>query len=189
MNRDEIKRIIRDEIRIALQVIASGEAGDNSALTSEDINQLFPGLPPVVGRPIMRPYGFMSRAPLGTISVTAQQGEHPGNKVTLGHRDDDVPSVNEGETKIYEVDGHTIYLSNTAIMLGKNGGTFYTAVLGEALATLINSLITAILNHTHPFLYNAGSTPTTGATQVLSQASSFNSLKTDTFLAEDGKGL
>lgn len=189
MNESELKRLIRDEIKIAMQVISSGSAGDNSKLTTEDIQALFPGLPIIPGRPIIRPYGFMSRAPTGTISATAQQGDHPGNKITLGHRDAKVPSVGVGEIKVYNVNGYTIYLSSTAIMIG-NGSTFSTAVLGEALATLINSLITAITSHTHMFNYIPGTLPpATGTTQTLGNTGDFNSLKTDTFLAAKGKGL
>lgn len=113
MTEAEIRKIIRDEIRVALQVISSGATSKNT-VNDEDIASLFPGLPTLIGRPIMHPFGFVSRAPKGTISVTAQQGDHPGNKMTLGHRYANPPSIAEGESAVYTSDG-------TIIKLKKNG--------------------------------------------------------------------
>lgn len=61
MTHSEILKLIRTEIAIAMQTIASGQAGDNT-ITAEDIQNLFPGMPTLAARPIMHPYGFVSRA-------------------------------------------------------------------------------------------------------------------------------
>lgn len=178
----EMKAYVRDEIRRQLKVITSGNAGATT-MTTEDINALMPGHPTIPNRPIMHPYGFASRAPNGMISVTAQQGEHPGNKLTLGHRDKDAPSVDEGESVHYSKGGYRIVVKNGEIFIGK-GDDLEHAVVGETLKAVLIAIIQKILVHTH--LGNLGYP--TGFPQ---NATDFEDIQTqnldnDKILAKDG---
>jgi hypothetical protein len=114
MTEMEIRALIRAEVRAAMNVVLNGETAANDGMT-EDINALFPGMPVIEKRPIMHPYGFVSRAPAGTISVTVRTGDHVANRMTIGHRDKDRPEVQEGETMVYNLFGDQVYLSEGVI--------------------------------------------------------------------------
>lgn len=185
----EVKRYIDQQISIALNVITSGQAGVTTNHT-EDIANLYPGLVTMPARPVMHPFGFMSRAPKGTLSITAQQGAHPGNKMTLGHRDKNAPEVGEGESTQYSFGGYIIAVKNGEIFVGK-GSTLEHMVVGETLKQFLIAVISAITAHTHTFPYSAGPTPAVGTTLVPVNASAFtqaqaNFLDNDKILAKDG---
>lgn len=178
----EMRAYVRDEIRRQLKIITSGSAGETT-MTTEDIQALMPGMPTIPARPIMHPYGFASRAPNGMISVTAQQGEHPGNKLTLGHRDKNAPSVDEGESVQYSQGGYRIIVKNGEIFVGK-GGDLEHMVVGETLKAVLIAIIQKIIVHTH--LGNLGY-----PTGVPQNAEDFTAIQTDNLdndkiLAKDG---
>ncbi len=182
MMTPEMKKFVIDEVRRQLRVITSGAAGETT-MSTEDIQSLLPGMPTIPARPIMHPYGFASRAPNGMISVTAQQGEHPGNKLTLGHRDKDAPSVDAGESVQYSADGYRVVVKNSEIYVGK-GSDLEHVVVGETLKAVLISLITTINAHTH--LGNLGY-----PTSVPQNAADFTQIQTDNLdndkiLAKDG---
>lgn len=143
----ETRRFISREIKKQLQIITSGEAGDTTMLT-EDIANLYPGMPTITKRPVVHPYGFASRAPKGTLSVTAQQGDHPGNKLTLGHRDKNKPSIDEGESVQYSLGGYRVVCKNGELFVGK-GTDLEHMVVGETLKAFLLALINHIIIHTH----------------------------------------
>lgn len=182
MNDYDLKRLIRKEIEIALQVISSGEAGTNTKNT-EDISSLFPGLPTLTARPIMHPYGMVSRAPKGTLSVTAQQGSHPGNKLTLGHRDAQAPDLGSGESALYSESGYKVFVKGTDIVIGKGEDT-ETLVVGETLKALLIVLIDAIVAHVHTGNLGAPTSPPQNASDFTQAKSEF--VENDKILAKDG---
>lgn len=111
----DLQRFIRQEIQRALNVILSGQAGDNDAVETETIDNMYPGSPSIADRPVMHPYGFASRAPNGTISVTAKTGADAHNRMTLGHRDKvrKLLDLSEGDAVIYSSDGALVLASIT----------------------------------------------------------------------------
>jgi hypothetical protein len=147
MTDPKIIKIIRDEVKKQVNVILSGSAGANS-VSAETIDDLYPGYPPMQNRPIMHPFGLSSRAPRGTISVTARQGEHPANRLVLGHRDSARPNVESGEVQLYNQYGQAIYLKNGTVHVGTASAN-NPAVVGNELKAMLESLIDAIANHTH----------------------------------------
>ena len=178
----ETRRYISNEIRKQLQVITAGETVKNDTHT-EDIGSLFPGMPTVTGRPLMHQYGVSSRAPVGTKSVTAKVGDHPGAAITLGHRDKDKPNVEEGETKVYSVGKFTLYVAKDSIKFGKDSD-FEVVPVGETLKDFLVSLIELIVQHTH--LGNLGyptGVPQNSADFTQLQA---NNLDNEKILAKDG---
>ena len=143
----EVKREIKREIERQLNIITSGEAGATTS-TTEDITNWYPNMPTLPARPIMFPYGYFSRAPVGTLSVVGQQGSHPGNKLTLGHRDSAPPFHGIGESSHYSFGGYEVWMANTDIWIGK-GGTYEHMVVGESLVALLTAVLNAIVSHTH----------------------------------------
>jgi phage gp45-like len=148
MDATEIRRLIRKEIQLQMNVILSGQAANASNIT-EDIQALFPGGTGIVARPVMHPYGFCSLAPDGTIQVVARQGEHFANRVVLGHRAADRPTdLESGESVQYSVGGYQVRVQNGAIMIGKDG-VYETMVVGNTLVVFLTALLQELAIHTH----------------------------------------
>jgi phage gp45-like len=148
MNDSEIKREIRQEIRRHMDIILGGYAGGNTQ-ESEDIQDMYPGMPPQEKRPVMHPFGIVSRAPNGIVQVTARQGEHPANRLILGHRDKGRPSdLSEGETLVYSLGKYQCRVLNGQIQVGKDG-VYETVVVGDTLNTFLKALLDFYIAHLH----------------------------------------
>lgn len=180
----EQTRFIRDEIRRQMNVILNAESGQNDTQT-ETVNKLFPGMPGINSRPIMHPFGFVSRAAQGTISVIARIGDHFGNRMVIGHRDKNRPSdLAEGESAVYSVGGYTVKIANGKVQLGK-GGTYETAVVGETLAELLGKMLDEILKHKHICSApGAFGSPPDNAAQFTQQKADY--VSNNKILAQDG---
>lgn len=147
MMSPEDRKFIREEIARQVNIILSGQAGANTVQT-ETIDNLFPSMPSIVNRPVMHPYGIVSRAPRGTLSVTARQGEHAGNRMVIGHRDKNRPDVGSGEAALYNQFGQQIRLENGEIKIGSAAAS-KQAVLGPELKAFLTEFINAFISHTH----------------------------------------
>lgn len=164
MDESQIRRLIREEVAQQLNVILNAAAGSNDSQT-ETISALFPGSPEIPGRPVMHPYGFVSRATQGTISVIAKVGASIQNRMTLGHRDSKRPSLQVGEAAVYskggftarvenekvivgEIAGYQVQMTKSQILLGK-GGTLEPAIMGTTAVDFFKALIELIIAHTH----------------------------------------
>lgn len=183
MMESDLLKYIRDEIRKQVHIVLSGEAGTNT-VESEDIQNLLPGMATLVQRPVMHPYGFASRAPAKTIQVTARQGEHPANRLVLGHRAADRPQdLEPGECAVYSLGKFTLRMKNDKLELGKDG-VFEEMVMGQTLKEFLVALVDAILVHTH--LGNLGfptSVPLNSATFTTLKD---NNLTNEKILSKDG---
>ncbi len=122
---------IRREIATQLQIILSGATAAtqvNDVVGTESIDHSPPGMPTIEGRPLAHPYGMVSRAPVGTVQVVAQQGNYPGNRIVLLHRDKNRPSLNaEGEVMLYDKFGNQVWMQDGKIVVKLDG----TMELGE----------------------------------------------------------
>lgn len=148
MTDAEIVRFIKEEVRKQVLVILPGATGNNTH-ESEDIEQMYPGLPTQPLRPVMHPFGFVSRAVRGIIQVVGRTGDHPANRMVLGHRDKNRPTdMNEGESIAYSIGGYQVRILNNKIQVGKNGD-FETVVVGETLRDLLKALIQVYVEHKH----------------------------------------
>lgn len=141
---------IRKEIARQLQIILPASAGANDQQT-ETISQMYPGMPDIVGRPVMHPYGIASRAPAGTQSLIAQLGEHMGNKMVIGHRDSNRPAIGSGESVLYDAYGHLVYCSKTKMQFGSMSSD-ENMVLGKTFQAAFSAFLGAFLGHTHEVL-------------------------------------
>lgn len=182
----EQRRFIQEEVKRQLNIIQHGAAAGNTSQT-EDIGAAYPGMPTITKRPVMHPYGFVSRAVTGVISVVGQIGADIQNRFTMGHRDAKRPAdVQEGETYLYSSTGYQFRIKAGKIEAGK-GGHFEPMVLGDKLTALLQALITLIIEHYH--MGNLGA-PTS---KPLNEGD-FSALKTsqvdgDKLLVKDGGGF
>lgn len=173
MTDAEMMRFIREEIKKQLNVILSGKAGTNTIQT-EDIEEMFPGMPTIPGRPIMHPFGISSRAPRGTIQVTARAGEHTGNRMVLGHRDKSRPACQAGELVLYNAHGQQIRLENGEIKIG-SASSSEPFVLGLVFQKFAQDLLTMFKDHKHmvtaPGAFTAALDPATIQKEIELKAS------------------
>lgn len=147
----DLRRFIRAEISRQMNIILSGVAGnfDPTAFT-EDIEEMYPGADTITARPVMHPFGFVSSAPRGTLQVVARQGEHPSNRLVLGHRDAERPTdIAEGTAKMYSIAGFQVYAGEDGIYVGKNSAT-EPLVLGTATNEFLVALLDLLVAHVHP---------------------------------------
>lgn len=135
----ELTRFIREEIKRQMDVILSGSSGENDKVVNEDISNMYPGMPTILSRPVMHPYGYVSRAPANTIQVTGKQGEHVGNRVVLGHRDGDRPTdLKQGESGMYSSEFYQVRVSNDKIRIGQSTDGTDTGYAGQTSITVSN---------------------------------------------------
>lgn len=129
-------------------VILPGVSGENTQ-DSETISQMYPGMKDQPARPVMHPYGFVSRAPSGTIQVTGRNGDHPSNRMVLGHRDKDRPAdLASGESATYSVGKYQVRTRNAVLEIGKDG-VFEPMVMGDTLRDFLIAFIDLYLQHVH----------------------------------------
>lgn len=143
---DLISRI-KKEIETSSDVILSGQSGQTTRYT-ESINSMVAGYPTMEDKPVMHPYGYSSRAPSGTVSIVAKQGNHPGNRVVLGHKDVNRPEINSGDVILYNQYGQEIYLEDGEIHIGKKTSN-NPAVVGNELKEMLQELLILLSTHTH----------------------------------------
>lgn len=185
MNDSELKRYIDQAIENKMNIILHGVTGDAaSSDNTETIQQLFPGQDGIKKRPVMHPYGFVSRAPDGIISVIGRIGAHVANRFVMGHRDKGRPSdLNSGESYLYSTGKYQLRVKNGKVEVGKDG-VYQTLVVGEDLQAALIAIIDAIVAHTH--IGNLGA-----PTSPPQNAATFTQIKTDQvaggkLLAKDG---
>lgn len=178
----ELRRYIDRLIETKLNVILNGVTG-NTTTSTETINNLFPGQDGIKDRPVSHPYGFVSRAIQGCLSVVARIGEHPGNRMVIGHRDANRPSVDEGESSVYSSGTYEVRVLNGKIQVGKDG-EFQTVVMGEDLEAVLIAMLQAIIVHTHIGNLGAPTSPPQNATTF--QQIQANQVENGKLLAKDG---
>jgi hypothetical protein len=182
MTDSDIRKFIRDEIDRKVNVILHGDSGSNTK-EAEDIQNLYPGQPTITSRPVMHPFGFVSRAVAGTIQVIGRIGAHTGNRFVLGHRDKNRPDgLEEGECAIYSLGTYEVRIFNTKVQVGK-GGTFETLVVGETLRDFLKEFIQIYVAHKH--IGNLGFYTTVPDNQAQATQLKTNNLDNDKILAKD----
>ncbi len=141
-------RFIREEVKKQLNIILNANTGTTTTQT-EDIDNMFGITPSILGRPIMHPFGFVSRAVQGTVSIIARVGADFHNRITLGHKDINRPSdLEEGETCAYSSSGYRIVFKQGMILIGK-GDDLEPLVVGTTLNDFLTQFIKLVIAHTH----------------------------------------
>lgn len=164
----EVRKAIRQEIRQYMSIILNCSL---QASTNEDqeIEQCYPGGPLTEKRPVVHPYGFVSRAPAGTLGVTARVGEHPGARIILGCRDSNRADIDldEGSVCLYDANGNQLTLDSVGVHLGSSEAD-NPVPLGnetkELLSAIVDAIITGDLVLTSSPGFPTSPNPTTVAT-------------------------
>lgn len=165
----EDMRWIREEIKRHLNTVICGETGETTTSETEEVVSLFQNMGSIGKRPLMHPYGFVSRAPKGTMSVVAKMGAEVTNRFVIGHRDKNRPAdLENGETRMYSLAGYQVVTKSDGVYVRHGDGEFYPLLLGTLAADFFGALIDLIVAHTHAA---AGAPP--------SNALDFTQLKVD----------
>lgn len=126
MSDSEIQRYIRQEVQRHLNILLPG-VSQNATRDAEDISNMYPGMNPISARPVVRPYGLVSRAPKGTAQVTGRMGAHPANRMVIGHRDANAPTPpDEGDAILYHKLLSQVQALKDKIVLLRQGGNSFT---------------------------------------------------------------
>lgn len=142
---------------MAVNVILSCILQDGG-LEDQEIEQAVPGAPRMDKRPVVHPYGYVSRAPAGTIGVSAQVGEHPGARIIIGARDKSRASMGflkEGDVCIYNAKGEKIVLSQNKTQLGSENAA-NPVVLGTELKALLEQILDILIAGDHVLTTSPG---------------------------------
>jgi phage gp45-like len=129
---------MRAEIKRQVQLVLFGSAGTTTSLV-EDIQEMMPGMGTIPTRPVSHPYGFVSRAMTGTISCVIRCGDHAGNRMIFGHRDQYRPmDIAEGETAIYSSKFYQVRCGNAEVRLGFTTDNTDAGFAGQSSFTIVN---------------------------------------------------
>lgn len=144
----ELRRYIEEKIKEHLNIILTAQT-DSSKGKTETISNLFPGMPSIPDRPVMAPFGFSSKAPKGTKAMVGQHGDFKGNRVVLGHRDEDRPTgIDEGEAIMYSIGKYHVVCFKDKVQVGVEGD-YETMVVGETLIKFLIAFLDEYKAHVH----------------------------------------
>lgn len=139
-DRSEVMRIVKEMIMVVLPAVTSATTAQ-----TESFKRLYDSPTEIPTRPIVHPFGLVSRAPVGTNCVTARLGDHASNRIIIGHIDNarkDI-ALNSGEVVLYNEYGQQIRLENGKINLGKEADE--PAVLGNVLTEFLGLVTDALV--------------------------------------------
>lgn len=158
MTRDEIRQIVWQELGRALFIVLTGQSQDADG-NNEQIQNLFSGAATTTPCRVAYPWGFAARTPDNTPQLTLQMGNSPLSRVVAGHFDNSRPSINGGETILYNQYGQVLYLQNGSVRIGSQTAS-HPYVLGDVLNTFLTAVMTSLIEHTHA---GPGAPPTNAA--------------------------
>lgn len=183
MTQAEEIRKLRAEVTRQANILLGGSSGSNTA-TTEDIREMYPGMPTQVARPIVHPYGFVSRSAPGTPQTTGRVGEHPAARIVLGHRDPSRPTtIQPGEAVVYSLGKYQVRVLNDKLQLGKDGD-WEVIPVGETLRDFLIALVELYAAHKH--IGNLGFYTTVPDNAAQATQLKTNNLDNDKILARDG---
>lgn len=143
MTDPDLIRFIHLEIKKQANVLLTAKAGKNDKDT-ESITNMYAGMVNQSDRPIMMPYGLVSRAMPGTDSLVARLGDHPANRYTLGHLDKTRPDVTVGNTTLYNAFGAKLVLDLIKVKIGSEDAD-EPLILGNVMLDFLGQLLDAIV--------------------------------------------
>lgn len=147
MTEDEI-------IRIVLRVVRQEMAPVLMALVNSNESELFSTLQrfatdsPLPNVRSIQPFGLSSKAPKGTPGLILPINGDPTNLTMVGHHDKTKPTVNNGETCLYDQFGHLVYLSATKMQFGSKASA-ENMVLGQVFKAFAAALLQDDADHDH----------------------------------------
>lgn len=147
MTESEMIRFVRKIIRQEFASVAMSQVVTNASQLRTTF-QRSTTTPPFANARNIQPYGVSSRAPANTPCLTIPVGNNPTNVNVVGVHDPLKPSLDDGETILYDAYGHVIYLSQGQVSLGSKTAS-HAVPLGDILKEALDNILTALLNETH----------------------------------------
>jgi hypothetical protein len=138
-----IRQVVREEFApVAMATIVANATQLRSTFQRTSSDSRFPNARSI------QPYGYASRAPTGTECLAVPVGGNASHVNIVGHFDSARPLVSDGETLLYDANGHAVYLSTTKVQIGTMIAS-HPVPLGDILKTALNDLLEAIISHQH----------------------------------------
>lgn len=147
MTESEILKLVKKAVREELAPILMASIVKNQDQSRLDV-QRFSVEGPIRGLRNIQPFGVASRAPAGTDCVVVPVNSDVTHLNVLGQFDKSKPSMEDGETILYNAQGQMIYLEDGKIHIGKKT-TNNPAPVGNELKSFALDLISWMLTHTH----------------------------------------
>lgn len=144
MTESQILKLIKDTVRRELAPILMATLVSNESQNRSTV-QRFQTEGAISNLRNIQSYGLASRAPAGTQALTVPVDGNATHLNMVGHFDENRPTMNDGETVLYDAYGHVIYLSQSKIQFGSKASA-NPMVLGDILQTLMDGILDAILN-------------------------------------------
>lgn len=159
-----IRRVIRQELApILLGSIVSNQDQNRSTVQRFSTDSQVPKLRNI------QPYGVASRAPAKTPALIIPIDGDPTHLNMVGHFDESRPSMQDGETILYDAFGHIVYLSESKMQFGSKASD-ENMVLGKVFKQWAHDLLTQLAAEMH--IGNMGYN-----TSVPTNASQYDALK------------
>ena len=147
MEEYEIIALVRQIIRQELAPIVMATI-DKNASTTRTSAKRFANDNTLPNLRNISPYGVSSRAPSGTQCVMTPINSDPTHINITGYFDENRPTVQDGEACLYNQYGQLVYLKNGKIQIGSKSAD-EPFVLGNVFKTMMNTILDAIVAHTH----------------------------------------
>jgi hypothetical protein len=147
MVESEIKALIRKEVRQALAPILMALVVSNEDSNRSTVQRM-PSEPAIGNLRNIQPYGYSSRAPVGTTCLATPVANDPTHLNMLGHFDSNRPTTEDGETLIYDAYTHIIYLSQDKMQFGSKASA-NPMMLGDIVQSCLSQFLELVANHTH----------------------------------------
>lgn len=142
--REIVRQVLIEELApIMMGKIVSNKDGNRSTVQRTATDAKIPNARNI------EPFGFRSRAPVGTQALLVPIDGNPSHVNVVGHFDESAPGINDGESVLYNQFGQLVYLSNGKIQIGSKSAS-ENLVLGQVFKTFMASLLQLIADHTHP---------------------------------------
>lgn len=147
MIESEIKALIRREVREALAPILMAVVTSNQD-SNRTTAQRMQAEPPIGNMRNIQPYGYSSRAPVGTPCLVTPAAHDPTHLNMTGHYDEGRPTTEDGESILYDAYGHIVYLSQTKMQFGSKTSA-NPMMLGDIVQAMLSSFLQDVSVHKH----------------------------------------
>ena len=147
MNEQELIKLIQSVLRQEIAKIMMGEIEENESELKVSFTR-YSGEAPITKARHIQPFGLSSKAPKKTECLSIPIGGNPTNQSIVGHYDKNKPTLNDGETILYDAYGHLIVLSESKMQIGSKNSD-EPLVLGKIFKAYEKKLLDNIMAIKH----------------------------------------
>lgn len=147
MTESEIIQLVKRVVAETLAPILMSTVTKNQDQFKTNV-QRFPSDPGVNSLRNIQPFGLGSRAPSGTSAIVIPVNGDASHLNVVGHFDSGRPTMNDGETILYDAHGHMVYLSESKMQFGSKASA-NPMMLGDLTQTLLSNFLELFIQHSH----------------------------------------